>query len=103
MEQNYKVTIYESAQKDLEGIFKYISSTLDNPFAAVKIINDLYDSIKNLSLFPYSCPLIEDEKVKDKTLRKLVVKKYIVFYRILGNEIQILYVFSSSRDYTNLI
>ena len=103
MDLKYKVIIYDSAQKDLEGIFKYISSTLDNSFAATNIINELYNAIKNLVSFPFSYPLVDNDKVKDKTFRKLVVKKYNIFYRVVGNEVQIMYIFSSSRDYTKLI
>ena len=31
---------------------------------------------------PNSCPLVNNEYVKDKTLHKLIVNNYIIFYRV---------------------
>lgn len=103
MESNYYLNIYPSAQLDMDKIFKYICNDLDNPRAALDLINEFRNSCNNLRFFPESCPLINNKYVKDKTLRKLLVKNYIVFYRIRGYEIQIVRVLYGMSNYQVLL
>lgn len=99
MVQNHEIIIYPKAQQDLKDIFEYISIVLSNPSAANKLIKDISDSIKNLPSFLLSCPQVSNENLKDQTLRKLLIKKYIIFYRLKGNEIQIVRVLYGMSDY----
>ena len=103
MESNYTLVIYPSAQEDMDNIFKYIYFDLANPRAAFDLINDFREACDNLCYFPEKCPLVNNEYVKDKTIRKLLVKNYIVFYRIKGNEIQIVRVLYGMSDYQKLL
>lgn len=103
MESNYRLNIYPSAQKDLASIFEYINNDLANPSAAFKLINTFRERFEDLWFFPESCPLINNEYVKDKTLRKLIVKNYIAFYRIIGYEIQIVRVLYGMSDHQTLL
>ena len=101
--EKFDLKIFPLAQADLESIFDYISVALCNPAAALKQIDDFEKAFDNLKIFPKSCPHIDNEYVKDKTLRKLVVNNYIAFYRIRENEIQIIRVLYGMRDYENLL
>ena len=103
MESNYYLRIYPRAQQDLDKIFKYIYVDLANPHAAFDLIKELRESCEMLRYFPESCPLVNNEYVKDKTLRKLLVKNYIVFYRIRGYEIQIVRVLYGMSNYQSLL
>ena len=60
-----KLVIYPAAQEDMEQIFSYISEKLYNPTAAIKQIEDFENALDNVCLFPQSCPLTENEYVKD--------------------------------------
>ena len=53
--------------------------------------------------FPESCPYINNEYVKDKSLRKLIVNNYIAFYRVRDNEIQVVRVLYGMRNYEVLL
>lgn len=97
------VKIYPLAVQDLEQIFEYISIDLGNPTAGLKQINDFQMALDKVCEFPESCPVVKNEYVKDKTLRKLVVNNYIVFYRIRDNEIQVVRVIYGMRNYENLL
>lgn len=77
------------AQIDMEQIFDYIVVELCNPTAAIGQINDFEKAFDNVCTFPESCPCINNEYVKDKSLRKLIVNNYIAFYRVRDNEIQV--------------
>lgn len=91
------------AQADLESIFSYISVELKNPTAAINQINDFEKAFENICSFPESCPFADNEYVKDKTLRKLIVNRYIAFFRIRGQEIQVIRVLYGMRNYQELL
>ena len=87
------------ARLDMEQIFDYIAVELCNPTAAIGQINDFEKAFENVCTFPESCPYINNEYVKDKSLRKLIVNNYIAFYRIKDNEIQVIRVLYGMRNY----
>lgn len=99
MEKKYKLVISSLAQKDLENIFKYISIDLYNKKAASELINKFEKAFNELCIYPECCPKVNNEYLKEQNLRKLVVKYFIAFYRIVGNEIQIVRVLHELRDY----
>ena len=103
MENKYKLIIFPSAQNDMERIFKYISKNLHNPSAANKQTNDFEQALDNVCIFPNSFPYVNNEYVKDKSIHKLIVNNYIVFYRRENKEVQVVRVLFSMRDYNKII
>ena len=100
MENNkYQLKIFPMARLDMEQIFDYIAVELCNPTAAIGQINDFEKAFENVCTFHESCPYINNEYVKDKSLRKLIVHNYIAFYRIKDNEIQVVRVLYGMRNY----
>ncbi|MBR5137820.1 MAG: type II toxin-antitoxin system RelE/ParE family toxin [Clostridia bacterium] len=81
MERKYKLKIFPLAQADMEEIFKYIAIELCNPTAALRQIDDFEHAFNRVCNYPESCSYINNEYVKDKSIRKLVVNNYIAFYR----------------------
>ena len=104
MENNkYQLKIYPLARLDMEQIFNYIAVELCNPTAAIGQINDFEKAFDNICSFPESYPFINNEYVKDKSLRKLVVNNYIAFYRIRDKEIQVVRVLYGMRNYETFL
>ena len=99
----YQLKIFPMARLDMEQIFDYIAVGLCNPTAAIGQINDFEKAFENVCTFPESCPYINNEYVKDKSLRKLIVNNYIAFYRVRDNEIQVVRVLYSMRNYEALL
>lgn len=93
----YKIS--SKARKDLQNIFEYISDVLLNPSAAIKLMDEFDSVFDHISYFPECCPLIENKNVKSDGLRKIMVKKYIAFYRISDNAIQIVRVLYGMSNY----
>jgi plasmid stabilization system protein ParE len=91
------------AKLDMEQIFDYIAVELCNPTAAIKQINDFEKAFDSVASFPDRCPYINNEYVKDKSLRKLVVNNYIAFYRVRDNEIQVVRVLYGMCNYEDLL
>lgn len=98
-----KLIIYPSASKDIENIYNYISLDLANPIAANNFIDDLRDTFEKIVMFPKMYPIIDNPFVKDKLVRKAIVKSYIVFYKVAVNEIQVLRVLHSRSNYQTLL
>ena len=103
MERKFNLNVFPLTQNDMENIFKYIAVDLASPTAANNLIDDFENAFENICLFPESCPLIQNEYVKDKTLRKLVVNNYIVFYKVEDSEIQVVRVIYGMRNYEDLL
>lgn len=99
MASNFTLRIFPSAQADMERIFEYIAVELCNPSAAIGQINDFEKAFGNVCAFPESCPFVNNEYVRDKTLRKLVVNHYIAFYRVKDKEIQVVRVLYGMQNY----
>ncbi len=103
MASNYRLKLFPLAQADMESIFAYLAEELKNPTAAVRQIDDFERGFQTVCDFPESCPLVDNEYIKDKTLRKLIVNNYIAFFRIKDEEIQVVRVLYGMRNYQDLL
>ncbi len=103
MQNNYTFKLSPLAAEDLEQIFNYIAIELCNPSAAIALINDFESAFDNICKFPKSCSKINNDYVKDKNLRKLIINNYIAFYREKNNEIHIVRVLYGMRNYENIL
>jgi len=103
MEDKYSFVISQRARTDLENIYQYISEVLLNPKAADDLMDHFFKSFKNICSFPYSCEAINNEFVKDHSLRKLLVNNYIAFYRAKDKQIQIVRILFGMSDYQKLL
>ena len=103
MVDKYIVKIYPSAVKDIDSICDYLSNELSNPKAANNFIEELQESFQTLIVFPKMYPLIDNIFVDDQSIRKMPVKKYLVFYRLVNKEIQVIRVIHGRSDYVSLL
>lgn len=105
MASKYSLYIYSLAAKDMKDIFDYIANELKNPDAAIKQIDDFEKLFDTVCSAPLSCPLINNEFVKDSSLRKLIVNNYIAFYRPDSERerIEIVRVLYGMMDFKNLL
>lgn len=95
---SHEVIITESAQKDLAGIFEYIAFTLLEPETAANLYRAVINAIHTLDTFPERNPLVESEPWHKKGLRKMPVKRFVVFYDISGVSVRILRIMYHARD-----
>jgi len=84
-----RIVLSEAAHYDIDNIFTYISQ--DSKRAAEKLRLRIYESIKKLPNFPEMGPVIpeEDAPGAQRGYRRIAVKPYIVFYRVLEDRIVI--------------
>lgn len=101
MTNKYTIQYLPIAQNDLEEIFKYIQK--DNKASAEKLLEKINEKISNLISFPLIGTVPKDERLQKMGYRMLIIDKYIVFYAIIENIIEIRRVLHGSRNYNFLL
>lgn len=82
MSKKYDVKLSIEAEKDLQGIVIYIKDKLKEPIIAKKYAHIMKKEFKSLEYFPERYAIIDNKKIKELGIRKLIIKNYIAFYRI---------------------
>ena len=105
MDKKYNIIIEKYAQKDLESIYNYICNNLVNKEAAIKLLNKINEKFNSIALFPKSAPLIINNYVKNKNIRKLLIDNYIAFYEVddIKNEIRIIRIMYGMQNYIDVL
>ncbi len=71
----------QKAVRDLEEILHYISVELSNPQAATRLNTHIFQNIDILRNFPEMGAIVDNEFIKDKTVRKVTVGHFILYYK----------------------
>ena len=105
MNKKYIIIIEKYAQKDLESIYNYICNKLVNKEAAIKLLNKINDKFNSIVLFPKSAPLINNDYVKNKNIRKLLIDNYIAFYEVddTNKVIRIIRIMYGMQNYIDVL
>ncbi len=101
MGKKYKFEYLPIATKDLTEILEYIE--LDNPQAALRLLNELDSTISNLEIFPYMGIVPKDFRLERLGYRMLIVNSYLVFYIVLDDVIEIRRIIYGKRKYGFLL
>lgn len=98
---NYKRIILPQAESDINEVLNYISIDLCNPDAAVKLLNDMTEMMENVSRFPYSLPVLKDNRLTSgKEYRRADVNNFVLIYKIAeeAKEVRIMAAFYASSE-----
>ena len=101
--REYEKEYSKDSMQDLVEIKQYIKFKLQEPEIAQKIIWKIREEINNLKNNPKRYATIDNKKIERLEIRKIIVKNYIVFYRIRGYKIQIVRVMYGRRDWIKLL
>lgn len=82
----YSYSFTEKAMRDFDEILHYISVELANPTSAKILGKKIFEKIDNVRSFPESGALVDNEFLTDKTVRKLLVENFIVYYKANHDE-----------------
>lgn len=101
----YEIEITDSARRDFENIYLYISGKLCNKQAAKNLIVSLNEKILSLAEMPEGYPQARDEYLKDMGIRFIPVKNYIVFYTVdtEGKKVYIIRILYGKRSWENIL
>ncbi len=96
----YRVELTRTAQTDILGIVRYIQTELREPRIAGRLYGLLKEQISCLARLPERNPVVDQPKIRELGLRRLLVKNYSVFY-LVDNErllVRVARVMYSGRD-----
>ena len=93
------VIILPEAEIDLEEIADVISH--DAPVRAASFVRELRLSALALEHAPLAYALVP--RYERRGIRRRIHRRYIIFYRIEGNQIFILRILHGARDYIRLL
>ncbi len=103
MTKKYRVRYTRDAVDDLDSIFDYIVD--DNRQAAVEMLNSIEAAILRLADNPRIGAVLptDDLSLVEPGYRRIVVKPYLIFYRIGEEEIIIARVIHGRQDWMHLL
>ena len=91
------------SRRDLDDIWDYIVSELQNRSAAERVTNRIMDAVDQLKIFAeLGTPLSSIADVSSE-YRYLVSGNYMVFYRVQGNDVYIDRVLYGRSDYMSVL
>jgi addiction module RelE/StbE family toxin len=96
-----KIRYLRSAEDDLYGIADYISQ--DNPRAANRMVDRLEQAINRLKLSPFAGKVPDDDELRKRNYRMLIIGKYLVFYKIKEKAVEIHRIIHGARNYKHLL
>lgn len=88
----YKIVIEETAEHDLVGVLSYISNTLHEPNAAMKIYDSVKKEILTLNKMPFRYTVVNEEPYRSMGVRRIPVENYTAFY-IVDEEEKTVHIF----------
>ena len=98
-----KIHYSPESRRDLDDIWDYIVSELQNRSAAERVINRIIDAVDPLKNFAeMGAPLSSIADI-ETDYRFLVSGNYMVFYRVQGNDVYIDRVLYGRSDYMSVL
>ncbi len=99
--KTYNIVITPSAKNCLLDIFEYIA--LDNLGRAESFIDEMVEAFtKTLSVFPLAGKVYEGLETKME-IRSLAYKKYVCFYWVKNDAVEILSILNSAQNIKNIL
>ena len=99
--ETYKVKLYPAAKQDLLDVIDYLNTL--SPDAAMRIYDKITEEIMTLSRLPEHCPRPRDLALTAKGYCYLAVEKYLVFYVVERDTVQIRRILYGRRNYQQLL
>ena len=81
MANKYSYKFLPIADKDLDNTLSYIEQELHNPKAAEDLASEIFNKIDVACNNPEAFAKVNNEFIKDKTLRRFTAGNYVVFYK----------------------
>lgn len=100
-----KNNIHYSAESrcDLDGIWDYIVSELQNRVAAERVVNRILDAVDRLENFAEMGTLLSSVADVSGDYRFLVSGSYMIFYRVNGRDVYIDRILYGRRDFIRVL
>jgi plasmid stabilization system protein ParE len=94
-----RLTFTNAAERDLEAIGDYIAE--DNPTRAATFVRELRKDCALLTSMPERHPPLP--RYEASGIRRRVYGRYLIFYRIQNETVQILHILHGAMDYEAIL
>ena len=94
-----KVFIAAAAKHDIAGIGDWIAE--DSPKRAASFMRELVNACHAIGHAPRGSVVVQ--RYVDSEIRRKSYYDYLIFYRIVGETVEIIHVVHGSRDYSKLL
>ncbi|CAN7690630.1 type II toxin-antitoxin system RelE/ParE family toxin [Rhizobium sp. LjRoot30] len=94
-----KVVITDAAWENMLRIGRWIRD--DNPPRALTFVMELQERCEGLAQMPRAFPLLPGRE--ERGIRRRPHGDYLIFYRIEGDEVQVLHVLHGAQDYERIL
>lgn len=101
MQEKYKVKILPTAWEDLKSIEDYYLLQFGVE-SAMKVTEQILDSIERLESFPESGSLTPDKWLNRKGYRMVISGRYVSVYRVIGEMVYVYHIADTQTEYTKL-
>ena len=99
----YVLNISSAAENDIREIIDYFDNTLKNPGAANSFLSALKEQAAIISDNPFVAAEITEPTIKRLHLRKIMVRKYMMFYEIANNDVNIIRILHGRRQWESIL
>ena len=102
---SYQIIVTPDAEADLSELRDYIANVLRSPETAHSYLHHLRKEIGSLSEMPARIKAVDEEPWHSRGIRKLIVKHFLVYFRIVEEEktVYILNVIYARRDQLRIL
>jgi toxin ParE1/3/4 len=94
-----RLVFADQAEADLEAIGDHIA--LDNPPRAVTFISELHGDCLRLRAMPERHPIVE--RYRSAGIRRHIHGRYLIFYRVRPDAVEILRILHGAMDFENIL
>jgi len=99
----YKLSFTQSFHYDLKSSVNYIRHTLQNPIAANVLKDEVKKSYQKIKQTPFIYPAVPDEYLASLGFRFIIVKNYMLFYKVDNKIVNIIRFLYGPRDWKNIL
>ena len=102
---NFSLLISDTAANDLSEIVSYLRNELSYPNSAELLVKKVRSETSKLKELPFLFPLVEDEILAARGIRKLSIDNILIFYIISESKknVTIIRILHARRDWINLL
>lgn len=96
----YKIKLSELFKLDLEKIITYIAFELKSPKTAENLNNEIEKAIRKIAKNPEIYEKYYSQKRRRNVYYKIYVKKYVIFYTVIDDVMEVRRILNNRQDVT---
>ena len=98
----YKVITSQTAYFQISECISFLDNV--SPDAALRLYNEIMNSLRSLEEMPDRCPVVEEFKTPLGDIHRMVIAngKFIILYRIDDDTVYVNYVVDTRKDIKNI-